>query len=418
MGWSEWLSEIGARARKYQAERAERESGLYQQILRNHEKATGAGEPPRPPPKEPVEEEPSLVGPTYGIFMAAWVLLGMIAVAASATDAERKRKAARAQEDERNRIRTYSEARKDATGKIVEVVVPRCGKRWSVAIPMHDDFQFTYRFRTMAAQIRRRPSGEWEAIGSAKTAVAARVCVTLRGNPGWWTIPWKPKKTPTGKTPKPTPPPRVTKTEPKLLPKQVASAEWSGWQACDMQRIPITASINIDNNGKITGIRTFVLSRNGQQIEGSFRITGKYDQKTREIFLNAGRWIKRPADTRKCDMAGSFNKTKTVIGGGFNGCNECTEFQLTRNKNAPRSTAAPKSKGEGEPRKKEAPSRTKPEPKPSTVKVTPPSTPQQPRPMPPEPERRYGASPSQTQIPSWRRPPPNTASGAEARGEL
>jgi hypothetical protein len=104
---------------------------------------------------------------------------------------------------------------------------------------------------------------------------------------------------------------------------------WSGWHMCRGSRVGTSVALNVDDTGRITGIREFYPTPDDKQrASGSFQVTGTYEPATRTVSLVAGEWISAPRGYLKCDLTGTISATGTILEGESPTCTGCGPFQL------------------------------------------------------------------------------------------
>jgi hypothetical protein len=65
--------------------------------------------------------------------------------------------------------------------------------------------------------------------------------------------------------------------------------------------------------------------------DGSYRMHGAYDAKSRQLRLKGEQWIDRPTDYVMVDLAGTVNASG-AINGTLTGAPQCTAFSVTRDR--------------------------------------------------------------------------------------
>ena len=105
---------------------------------------------------------------------------------------------------------------------------------------------------------------------------------------------------------------------------------WKGWHQCLRSRVGTLVRIVIGDDGRVGGVREFYPSSDDiKRSRGSFRVSGRFDPKTRAITLMAKDWIDHPPGYTKCDFIGKVDSTGRVISGTSPKC-ACGEFRLER----------------------------------------------------------------------------------------
>lgn len=99
---------------------------------------------------------------------------------------------------------------------------------------------------------------------------------------------------------------------------------WIGTHSCGVQ-VPIQASIEVDRDGTISGVREF----NNSGTYGSFRISGRFDEQSGELTFVAGDWITQPPGFTKCTIRGQLSQRLDEIRGTTSACG-CEGFTLRR----------------------------------------------------------------------------------------
>lgn len=110
------------------------------------------------------------------------------------------------------------------------------------------------------------------------------------------------------------------------------SAVWKGWHQCGRAKVGTSATIRMNEAGRVTGTRDFYPTpSDAQRASGSFRVSGAYQPATGAITLMAGDWINQPPGYGKCSFVGNVDSKGTIMTGTSPDCVPgCAQFELRR----------------------------------------------------------------------------------------
>lgn len=101
-----------------------------------------------------------------------------------------------------------------------------------------------------------------------------------------------------------------------LAPTTAEYAIYEGFYTCAGNKTPLKLKINI-NDKAADAIFEFQAKR---AVRGSFAMQGTYNEKIREIKLNAGNWIEKPPNFQTVSLIGAFNADRSRLKGRVIGC--------------------------------------------------------------------------------------------------
>lgn len=123
-------------------------------------------------------------------------------------------------------------------------------------------------------------------------------------------------------------------SKPQTLSPDELVGEWTGTYSC-LGQGPTGATLTVsrakaDKNGaSVSGLFSFypLKDKNPNQPRGSYRFSGRYDDKAQRAILEPGAWVQHPGDYYNAVMAAQFNATQRRVSVVFEGTTGCTSFE-------------------------------------------------------------------------------------------
>ncbi len=106
------------------------------------------------------------------------------------------------------------------------------------------------------------------------------------------------------------------------------TGDWVGAYTCHQGTTGATLSIARVKRGSFDGVFHFYpTARDPYVPEGRYTVYGQYDDASRRILINPGKWLQRPKDFYNTIMIGSFDPITRTFSGYFQGITGCTSFE-------------------------------------------------------------------------------------------